>query len=53
MFKNTVFIGSLDKNTYKFQHYDICDYPLLVNGKQFPSDGLSLGMDHEKMSVMG
>jgi len=24
-----------------------------VNGKHFPSEGLSLGMDHEKTSIMG
>ena len=24
-----------------------------MNGKQYPNEGLSLGMDHEKTSVMG
>jgi len=53
MVKNTDFIGSLDSNAYKFQHYDISDFSLFVNGKQFPNEGLSVGMDHEKTSVMG
>jgi len=50
--KNTDFIGSLDSNPYKFQQY-INDFSLFVNEKQFPNEVLSLGMDHEKSSVMG
>jgi len=53
MVKNTYFIGSLHSNTYKFQHYDISDFSLCVNGKQFPNERLTLGMDHERTSVMG
>ena len=53
MVKNTDFNGSLEINPYKFQHYDISDFSLFVNGKQFPNEDLTLGMDHEKMSVMG
>jgi hypothetical protein len=53
MVRNTDYIGSLDSNPYKFRHYDIRDFSLIVNGKQVPSDGLSLGMNHEKTSVMG
>ena len=44
MLKNTDFNGSLDSNPYKFQHYDISDISLFVNGKQFPNEGLTLGM---------
>jgi len=51
--KNTYFNGSLDSNPYKFQHYDISDFSLFVNGKQFPNEGLTVVMDHEKTSVMG
>jgi len=50
--KNPDFIGSLDSNLYKFQHY-ISDFSLFANGKQFPNEGLSLGMDDEKTTVMG
>ena len=53
MVKNTDFNGSLDSNPYKFQHYDIRDFSLFVNGKQFPNEGLTVVMDHEKTSVMG
>ena len=53
MVKKTDFIGSLDSNPYRFQHCDISDFSLFVNGKHFPNRGLSLSMDHEKTSVMG
>ena len=53
MVKNTDFIGSLYSNPYRFQYIDISDVSLFVNGTQFPNEDLSLGMDHEKTSVMG
>jgi len=40
-------------NPFHFRHYDLDSFALYVNGKQIPSEGLSLGMDHEKTSVMG
>ena len=52
MVKNADFIGTMYTNPYKFQYYDISDFSLFVNGKQYPNEGLSLGMDHEKTSVM-
>ena len=52
MVKNADFIGTIDTNPYKFRHYDISDFSLFVNRKQYPNEGLSLGMDHEKTSVM-
>jgi len=52
MVKNAVFIGSQETNPYKFQYYDMSDIPLFLNGKQYPNEGLSLGMDHEMFSVM-
>jgi len=51
--KNSDFSVSLDSNPYKFQQYDISDFSLFANGKQFPNEGLTLGMEHEKTSVMG
>jgi len=51
MVKNADFIGTVDTNPYKFQHY-ISDFSLFVNGKQYSNEGLSLGLDHEKTSVM-
>jgi len=53
MVKNADFIGTIDTNPYKFCHYDISDFSLFVNGKPYPNEGLSLGMVHEKTSVMG
>jgi len=53
MVKNADCIGTVDTNTYKFQHYDISDFSLFASGKQYLNEGLSLGMDHEKTSVMG
>jgi len=53
MVKNADFIGSMDTNPYKFRHYDISDFSLFVNGKQFPNEGLFLGKDRENTSVMG
>jgi len=49
MVNNTDFIGSPDTNLYKLQHYDISDFSLFINGKQFHNEGPSLGMDHEKL----
>ena len=41
MVKNANFIGTIDTNPYKFRHYDISDFSLFVNGKQYPNEGLS------------
>ena len=43
----------MTSNTYHFRHYDLSSFALNVNGKQVPTEGLSLGMDKEKSSVMG
>jgi len=53
MVKNTEFLGSVTTNPYHFRHYDLSSFALNVNGIQVPTEGLSLGMDHEKTSVMG
>jgi hypothetical protein len=53
MIKNTNFFGSIDTNPYLFRHHDLTHFTMYVNGKQIPNEGLSLGMDHEKTSVMG
>jgi len=39
MIKNADFIGTVDTNSYKFQHYLIGDFSLFVNGKQYPNEG--------------
>jgi len=53
MVKNTEFLGSVTTYPYRFRHYDLSSFALNVNGNQVPTEGLSLGMDHEKTSVMG
>ena len=53
MVKNTDFLGSRDLNPYNFRHYDLTNFTMYVNGRQIPSESLSLNMDHEKTSVRG
>jgi hypothetical protein len=53
MVKNTDYLGSVTTIPYRFHHYDLSYFALNVNGKQIHAEGLQLGMDHEKRSVMG
>jgi hypothetical protein len=53
MVKNAHYLGSVTTNPYNFRHYDLNYFAINVNSKQIPAVGLSLGMDHEKLSVMG
>jgi hypothetical protein len=53
MVQNTEFLGSINSNPYFFRHYDLTQFIMHVNGKPIPSEGLTLGMDHEKTSIMG
>jgi len=53
MVKNTEFLSSVTTKPYHFRHYYLCSFALNVNGKQIPTEGLSLGLNHEKTSVMG
>ena len=43
----------MDMNQYNFRHYDLSYFKRYIYGKQIPLEGLSLGMGHEKTSVMG
>jgi len=52
MVRNKEFRGSVTTNPYNFRLYDLSSFALKVNGRQIPTEVLSLGMDHEKMSVM-
>ena len=40
--KNTAFVGSVITNAYHFQHYDMTNLVLCVNGVQLPSDPLTM-----------
>jgi hypothetical protein len=53
MVKNTDFLGSIETNPFYFRHFDLTSFTLFVNGRQIPSESLSLDMSHEKTSVMG
>jgi len=53
MVKNTDFLCSRDSNPYNLRHYDLTNFTMYVNGRQIPSESLSLNMDHEKTSVRG
>jgi len=52
MVKNGDFIGLLDTNPHKFNHYYITDFSLFMKGKHFANEGLFLGVDQEHTSVM-
>jgi hypothetical protein len=52
MQENTDFLGSLDSNPYNLRHYSLNYFSLFVNGKQYPNEGLSMDMGHEKTSVL-
>jgi hypothetical protein len=46
MVKNTDFLGSIDTNPFYFTHYDLTSFTLFLNGRQIPSESLSLDMSH-------
>jgi len=43
----------METNPYKFQHFDLRTFVMYVNGRQIPSESLSLDTGHEKTTVMG
>jgi hypothetical protein len=53
MVKNSDFLGSRTTNPYDFRHYNVTDVAMYVNGKQIPSESVSLNTGHEKTSVRG
>jgi len=53
MVKNTHFLGSRDSNPNNFHHYDLTNFTVYFNGRQIPSESLSLEMSREKTSVRG
>jgi hypothetical protein len=52
MLKNTDYLSSMDSNPYNFRHYDMNYFSLIVNGKQYPIEGLSMDTSSQKTSVM-
>ena len=53
MVKNTNFLGSRNSNPYNLRHYDLTSFTMYVNGRQIPSESLSLNMGHEEKSIKG
>jgi len=53
MVKNTDFLGSRDSKPLNLRHYDLTNFTMYLNGKQIPSESLSLNLGHEKTSVRG
>ena len=53
MLKNTYFLGSKNSNPFNLRHYDLTSFAMYVNGRQIPSESLSLNMEDEKTSVGG
>ena len=45
---NSVYNGSLYKNSYNFQHFDLTKASLYANGKEYPTHGYELKMKEHK-----
>jgi len=52
MIANTEFLGTINTNPYKFQHFGLRTFVMYVNGRKIPSKGLNIDLGHEKTSVM-
>lgn len=52
MVKNSDFSGSADTNPFNFQHFHLNNFVMYVNGRQIPSEGLSLDTTHEKTTTL-
>jgi hypothetical protein len=52
MIANTDFLGTINTNPYNFQHFGLFTFAMIVNGKQIPSEGLTIDPNHEKSTVM-
>jgi hypothetical protein len=48
MITNTDFLGTINTNPYNFQHFGLCTFAMIVNGKQIPSESLTIDPNHEK-----
>ena len=46
------FLGTINTNPYKFQHFGLRSFAMYVNGRQIPSESLSIDPGHET-TVMG
>jgi hypothetical protein len=53
MVANKDFLGTIDTNPFRFQHFGLRTFVMYVNGRQVPSESLTIGPGHEKTTVMG
>jgi len=53
MVKKTDFLGSRNSNPYILRNYDLTNFTMYVNGRQIPSESLSVNMGHEKSQSNG
>jgi hypothetical protein len=51
MIANTDFLGTINTNPDNLQHFGLRTFTI-VNGKQIPSESLTIDPDHEKSTVM-
>ncbi|GFG33613.1 hypothetical protein Cfor_03376 [Coptotermes formosanus] len=53
MVKDEDFVGKVNTNPYKLQHFGLNYFVMYVNGIQVPSGGLSLNTSHQKRTELG
>jgi hypothetical protein len=53
MVGNSDFIGTIDTNPFRFQHFGLRTFVMYVKGRQIPSESLSIDPSNEKTTVMG
>jgi hypothetical protein len=52
MVDNKVFLGTINTNPYKFKLFGLRTFTMYVNGRQIPSESLTIDPNHEKSTVM-
>jgi hypothetical protein len=52
MIANTDFLGTINTNPCKFQHFGLRTFVKYVNGRQIPSEPLAIDTGHEKTTAM-
>jgi len=52
MIANNDFLGTINTNPYKFQHFGLRTFVIYVNGRQIPTESLAIDPGHEKRTVM-
>ena len=53
MIANNDFFSTINTNPYKFKHFGLRAFVMYVNGREIPSESLSIDPGHGKTTVMG